>query len=70
VYSSSPEGAIADALDAVVAAFPTVDIGSYPHLDARDYKVKLTLDGRDREAVDAAVTQLVERLGDAVVRTE
>jgi len=70
VYSSSPEGAIADALDAVVSAFPTVDIGSYPHLDARDYKVKLTLDGRDRHAVDAAVTQLVERLGDAVVRTE
>jgi len=70
VYSSSPEGAIADALDAVVSGFPTVDIGSYPHVDAPDYKVKITLDGRDHDAVDAAATQLVERLGTAVVRTE
>jgi FAD synthetase len=70
VYSSFPENAIADALDAVVAAFPAVDIGSYPHLDAPDYKVKLTLDGRDARAVDAATADLVERLGQAVVRIE
>jgi molybdenum cofactor synthesis domain-containing protein len=70
VYSRAGEGPIADALDAVVAEFPSVEIGSYPHLDAADYKVKLTLDGRDREAVDAATRRLVERLGTAVVRTE
>ena len=70
VYSGAGEGPIADALDAVVAEFPSVEIGSYPHLDAADYKVKLTLDGRDREAVDAATRRLVERLGPAVVRTE
>jgi molybdopterin-biosynthesis enzyme MoeA-like protein len=70
VYSRAGEGPIADALDAVVAEFPSVEIGSYPHLDATDYKVKLTLDGRDREAVDAATRRLVERLGTAVVRTE
>jgi len=70
VYSSEMEGAIADALDAVVAGWPEVEIGSYPHVDAREYKVKLTLDGRDREAVDAATADLVGRLGAAVVRTE
>jgi molybdenum cofactor synthesis domain-containing protein len=70
VYSRAGEGPIADALDAVVAEFPSVEIGSYPHLDATDYKVKLTLDGRDRQAVDAATRRLVERLGTAVVRTE
>ncbi|HEY4188470.1 MAG TPA: competence/damage-inducible protein A [Polyangia bacterium] len=70
VYSFEPEGVIADALDAVVADFPTVAIGSYPHLDATDYKVKITLDGRDRRAVDDATARLTERLGPAVVRTE
>jgi hypothetical protein len=32
--------------------------------------VKITLDGRDRAAVDAATEHLVRRLGDIVVRTE
>jgi len=70
VYSRQPEGVIADALDAVVAAFPSVEIGSYPHVDALEYKVKITLDGRDPTAVDGATATLVERLGPAVVRTE
>ena len=70
VYSALPEGAIADALDAVVAAFPTVDVGSYPHLDAVDYKVKITLDGRDQHLVDAATAGLLEALGSVVVRIE
>jgi len=70
VYSAEPEGVIADTLDSVVAAFPTVAIGSYPHLDALDYRVKITLDGRDARAVDAATARLVGSLGEAVVRTE
>jgi molybdenum cofactor synthesis domain-containing protein len=70
VYSREGEGAIADALDAVVAAWPTVEVGSYPHIEATDYRVKITLDGRDRDAVDTATAGLVARLGAAVVRTE
>jgi molybdopterin-biosynthesis enzyme MoeA-like protein len=70
VYSREGEGSIAATLDAVVAEFPTVEIGSYPHLSAVDYKVKITLDGRDRGAVEAALGQMVGRLGAAVVRTE
>ena len=70
VYSREGEGAIAEALDAVVAGWPSVEIGSYPHLDATDYKVKITLDGRDRRAVDAATAGLSERLGPAVVRVD
>ena len=50
--------------------FPEVEIGSYPHLEALDYRVKITLDGRDAAAVDAALAWLAARLGDAVVRTE
>jgi molybdenum cofactor synthesis domain-containing protein len=70
VYSRVDEGPIAGALDQVVAEFPMVEVGSYPHLDTPDYRVKITLDGRDAQAVDAATERLVGRLGDAVVRTE
>jgi molybdenum cofactor synthesis domain-containing protein len=70
VYSRQGESPLADALDAVVAGWPSVEIGSYPHVDAPEYKVKITLDGRDRAAVDGATADLVTRLGAAVVRTE
>jgi molybdenum cofactor synthesis domain-containing protein len=70
VYSREGEGPIAGVLDEVVAEFPMVEVGSYPHLDTPDYCVKITLDGRDRAAVDAATEHLVRRLGDVVVRTE
>jgi molybdopterin-biosynthesis enzyme MoeA-like protein len=70
LYSAAGEGSIAGALDEAVAAFPGVDIGSYPHLDAADYRVKVTLDGRDGGRVDEALAWLVAKLGDAVVRTD
>jgi molybdenum cofactor synthesis domain-containing protein len=70
VYSRESEGPIAGVLDEVVAEFPMVEVGSYPHFDTPDHRVKITLDGRDRAAVDAATEHLVRRLGDAVVRTE
>jgi molybdenum cofactor synthesis domain-containing protein len=70
VYSREGEGLIAGALDAVVAEFPTVAVGSYPRLDAADHKVKITLDGRDADSVERAVASIIERLGAAVVRLE
>jgi molybdopterin-biosynthesis enzyme MoeA-like protein len=70
VYSREGEGPIAGSLDAVVAEFPSVEVGSYPNLEAQDHRVKITLDGRDRAAVDAATERLVARLGGAVVRVE
>jgi molybdenum cofactor synthesis domain-containing protein len=70
VYSRVGEGPIAGVLDEVVAAFPSVEVGSYPQLDNPEYRVKLTLDGRDRAAVDAATEHLVRRLGEAVAKTD
>jgi molybdenum cofactor synthesis domain-containing protein len=70
VYSRDGEGHIAAVLDAVVADFPGVAIGSYPRLDCLEYKVKITLDGRDRDEVDRATARLVALLAGAVVRTE
>jgi molybdenum cofactor synthesis domain-containing protein len=70
LYSRAGEGEIAGALDETVAAFPGVEVGSYPHLEARDYQVKITLDGRDAAAVERALAFLAGRLGEAVLRTE
>ena len=69
LFSREGEGPIAAALDAVVAEFPEVAIGSYPRIDAADHKVKITLDGRDAAAVDRALGRLIDLLGPAVVRT-
>jgi molybdenum cofactor synthesis domain-containing protein len=70
LYSTAGEGSIAGVLDEAVAAFPGIDIGSYPHLDAPDYRVKVTLDGRDAARLDEAVAWLAARLGKVVIRTE
>ena len=37
---------------------------------AHDYRVKITLDGRDAGRVDDALAWLAARMGDAVVRTD
>lgn len=70
IYCREHEGAIAGTLDAAVAAFPDVLIGSYPRMDPCDHKVKITIDGRDAARVNGAFARLVQGLGDAVVRTE
>ena len=70
VYSSEGEGLIAATLDAVVAEFPGVAVGSYPRFDAAEYKVKITVDGRDAALVERATSRIVEGLGRAVIRTE
>jgi len=70
LFSRAGEGPIAGALDEAVARFPEVEIGSYPHPEARDYRVKITFDGRDAARVDDALAWLAARLGDDVVRTD
>jgi molybdenum cofactor synthesis domain-containing protein len=69
VFSSGEEGVIAAYLDAVVARFPTVQIGSYPTLDSPEYRVKVTLESKDARDVEAAQAMLIERMGAHVVRT-
>ena len=70
LYSKEGEGPIAGHLDAVVAEFPGVEVGSYPYPEASGYRVKITLDGRDGAEVDAALARLAALLGDAVARVE
>ncbi len=54
VYTKMDEGDLKPLLDAVVAAYPDVDVGSYPKWMDATYKTKLTFDGRDPALVDAA----------------
>jgi molybdenum cofactor synthesis domain-containing protein len=70
LFTTSEEGHIAHELDRIVAAFATVQVGSYPTFSAPDYKVKVTIEGKDADAVARACEALVLALGTAVVRVE
>ena len=70
IFSHDGEGAIAHILDQAAADFPSVAIGSYPHVDAADHKVLITVDGRDEATVVRACDQIAAGLGTAVVRVE
>ena len=71
VYTWLDEGTLKPHLDATVAAFPDVDVGSYPTWSDPTYHVKLTFDGTDPARLGAALDDLVARLpADAVVRVD
>ncbi len=71
VYTRCDEGEIAALLADVEARFTGVAIGSYPRLGDPEYTVKVTVDGREAAALDAAVAALVAGLPpDRVVRIE
>jgi len=70
VFTTSEEGHIAHELDRIVAAYASVQVGSYPTFSQPDYKVKVTIEGKDAEAVARACEDLVRALGAAIVRVE
>ena len=70
VYINADEGEIADDLHAVVAAFPSVKIGSYPRFAETDFRVLITLEGKRGADVAGAQAMLVDKVGARVVRRE
>jgi len=62
VYTKIDEGELRPLLDAVVAAFPDIAIGSYPKWMDASYKTKLTFDGQDESRVLAARDAFVAKL--------
>ncbi len=64
------EADIAPALDAVVAAHPAVEIGSYPRKEAGRWIVKLTVESVDRPAVVLALAALAAAWPDLVSAVE
>jgi molybdenum cofactor synthesis domain-containing protein len=70
LYLDMEEGELAPHLHAVVAAHPSVRIGSYPRFAERDFRVLATLEGPTAGEVGAAFEALAARLGPHIVRRE
>lgn len=62
VFTNMDEGNLKPLLDAIVARFPDVGVGSYPKWQDPTYRTKLTFDGRDPARVDEARDAFVELL--------
>ena len=70
-FTRLDESELKASLDAVVAAHPDVEVGSYPRWFEPTYKTKVTFDGKDEGAVDAALQDFRSRLPpDSLVRVE
>ena len=71
IYVRANEGAIAHHLNSCLSRFPALLLGSYPKLNNPEYRVKLTLESKDRDYLERAFRDLIELLPkDAVVKTE
>jgi FAD synthetase len=71
IYSREGEGVIASILNDLLASFPDLLLGSYPVLDNPDYRVKLTLESKDRDYLDQAFNKLLSALpAGSILRTE
>ncbi len=64
LYTRCDEGSIAALLEEVCCTHPGVEIGSYPRLRGAKYRVKLTFDGLDPDAVDAALASCRAAIGE------
>lgn len=62
VYTNMDEGTLKPLLDAIVAAFPDVSVGSYPTWSDPSYRTKLTFDGTDAARLEQAVQGFIATL--------
>jgi molybdenum cofactor synthesis domain-containing protein len=70
IYTRAVESSIARYLNATLDAFPLLQLGSYPKLSDPEYRVRVTLESKDREYVDRAFAHLVAQLPpEEIVRT-
>jgi len=67
VFVSIGEGTLADFLNLLLSDFPELQLGSYPEFSNPEYKVKVTLESRDRSYVDQALADFLARLPANVV---
>ena len=69
VFVAIGEGTLADYLNGLLVDFPQLLLGSYPELSNPEYKVKVTLESRDRGYVEGALAEFLRRLpADALVK--
>jgi molybdenum cofactor synthesis domain-containing protein len=71
VYVKYGEGIIAAPMNELIARYPDLMLGSYPVLDAPDYKVKVTFESKDSAYLDRALTSFLAALpADAIHRID
>ena len=69
VFVSIGEGTLADYLNRLLADFPLLQLGSYPEFSNPEYKVKVTLESRDRGYLEGALSEFLRSLpADALVK--
>ncbi len=69
VFVRVGEGTLAVYLNDLLRDFPALLLGSYPEFANPEYRVKVTLESRDRAYLASALARLLERLpDDAVVK--
>ncbi len=67
VFLSVGEGMLAEHLNEVVRGYPALMLGSYPELANPEYKVKVTLESKDRTYMERALGDFLARLPASVV---
>jgi molybdenum cofactor synthesis domain-containing protein len=71
VFVTAGEGVIAEHLSTVLRTYPDLLLGSYPELNNREYRVKLTLESKDRDYLERALSQLLNLLpASSIARVE
>lgn len=71
VYVKEGEGSIAAILNALLDRYPELLLGSYPVIDNPEYKVKVTLESKDRGYLEQAFATLIDNLPrDSIHRVE
>ena len=71
VFTREDEFDLAPALTRVASGHPEVEIGSYPNFQSAEYRVKITLESKERAAVERALAALLLSLEDSLLtRTE
>lgn len=71
IYLRDIETAIAPQLNNTLSAFPALQLGSYPTLGNHEYRVRVTLESKNRDYVERALEHLISQLSPAaIVRVE
>lgn len=71
IYTSAGEGSIAEHLNECLRRYPALLLGSYPRIGHHEYRVKLTLESKDRDYLEHAFNHLLQLLPrEVVVKTE
>ena len=70
IFCTCDEGTIAEALGELAKSLTGISIGSYPKIDNPEYKVMLTVEGKDQETVAHAFEKMTDTFSSHILRSE